>query len=259
MKHMLVSTSMSNSRLKSLRESESTSPLTHHKLFVTQQFRLKHCMNRRVTNNTRNIIVSNGGSKIKPVWCANISEQRPCVEWCSVAWCGFKTVSLNMHLFFGTNRYELITQDKMQAWQSECGLISGFCGLQQDSVDHLFFHCNCSLVGFEHFRTHTHAHTNNFFQFNFNSWDELVSRAALVQTGKIFATTNNQLKLGASDIFSAQERKWRIFQNMRSPSQLIGNYRRNYKVEADERFRDKRRVRFSLQVWNILMSCHRSN
>ena len=178
---------------------------------------------------------------------------RPRVSWCELVWFS-NCIPKHAFILWLAIRKKLMTQDRMQVWQSTGDLSCVFCNLQQDSVNHLFFDCQFSQNIFQHFRLY------EFCLFRFNSWDDFILKAAEKWKGKLLGSIINKLILGSLVYFLWQERNWRIFQNSRRTHvQIIGVIEESIRLKImGMSLRDNRRVRDILCKWNISLSCLQS-
>lgn len=135
----------------------------------------------------------------------------------------------------------------MQIWQSDRELQCAFCQMQLDSVDHLFFNCQYPYLVFLHFRN------KGFCNISYNSWEDLINKAAISWEGKSINAIVNKLIFSALIYFLWQERNWRLFQNSRrSSSHLAGIIEENIRLKImGLKLRDTSRVRRVLSDWRI--------
>lgn len=193
----------------------------------------------RSRNGTRNSF------KTSLVW-KDIRIRGPRVQWHCLVWFS-NCIPKHAFILWLAIRRKLMTQDRMQFWQSDRDLNCAFCHMQLDSVDHLFFECQYSSMVYWHFRS------KGYLNISHNSWDDLMVKAATVWKGKSINVVVNKLILGALVYLLWQERNWRLFQNSRrSVIQLIGGIEEVVRLKImGLNLRDTTRVRRMLIDWRI--------
>lgn len=168
------------------------------------------------------------------------------VEWHHLVWFSSSIPKHSFILWLAINR-KLMTQDRMQIWQTEINLYYPFCMVEKDSVDHLFFNCNFCREAMRFFVR------KGVFIPEGLSWDQVVSFAANSWKGKSVSAIVNKIVLGTLVYLIWKERNKRLFQSqIRSLRQFIDL------VEEVVRFkimtlkvRRNTRVTQLLERWNI--------
>lgn len=121
------------------------------------------------------------------VWFSNLIPKHSFILWLAI-------------------RNKLMTQERMQVWQTEGNLVCPFCKDQRDSVHHLFFSCEfCREVLRFFIRKEVHIP-------DYLSWDQVIQFAANSWNGRTIVAIVNKLVLGALIYFIWQERNMRLFQ-----------------------------------------------
>lgn len=173
-------------------------------------------------------------------------EVSPAVSWYHLVWFS-NSIPKHSFILWLAIRNKLMTQVRMQMWQTEGIVVCPFCKEQRDSVEHLFFSCGfCREV--LRFFSRKGVHIPEGL-----SWDQVVQFAANCWKGKSIVAIVNKLVLGSLIYFIWQERNMRLFQSLSRSSIQISAL-----VEEAVRFKMltlkvkcNSRVLKVLETWNV--------
>lgn len=187
------------------------------------------------------------------VW-QDIRTRHSRVDWWHLVWYS-SSIPKHSFILWLAIRKKLMTQDRMQLWQSGDELRCVFCELQKDSVEHLFFDCKFTKEVMHMLRNHELIFKDS------QSWQDLLRRVTASCRGKSISSIVNRLFIGAMVYVVWQERNWRLFQNKRRSTRQVSKIiEETIRMKLmGLRFRDNSRVREVLREWDIQESNLQSN
>lgn len=208
------------------------------KLFFTNENR-KDRISWRSNNGKKSMF------KTSTVW-NDFKIFHPQVEWSNLVWFS-NAIPKHSFILWLAIRGKLLTQDRMQLWQSESISLCAFCNLQPDSIEHLFFEC-CFCKEVSDYFSH-----KGVIIPTLHSWADLVGFASSNWSGNSLLNVVNKLVLGGLVYFIWQERNCRLFQKkFRSVNQVIGCIEETIRLKIlGLKIRNSSRVFRTLRLWNI--------
>lgn len=179
------------------------------------------------------------------VW-NDVRESRLRVGWRNLVWFS-NSIPKHSFILWLAVRGKLLTQDRMQAWQTVGSPRCAFCNNQRDSPNHLFFECAfCQEV------------RDYFLQLGVGiprhlPWSNLVEFASEHWKGKSLANIINKIVLGSLVYYIWQERNLRMFQkHHRSTGQVIKSIVETSRLKImGLKIRKSNRIFPILRRWNI--------
>lgn len=149
------------------------------------------------------------GFKSDVVWEC-IRPVKPKVCWGSLIWFS-NCVPKHAFILWLAIKRRLTTQDQLLNWQTVGDVKCGFCELQPDSVDHLFFGCNFNTLILSHFQA------RGWCLINTSNWDRCIRSAVKNWKGKSICAIVNKILFAAMIYVIWRERNLRLFQKLKRP------------------------------------------